>query len=71
MNTTRTVTLTLSQEMAVRRNAAKHLRGIPARQNAASIDLLETKLLLAEIESRSTDAERASWDAQGCSLELL
>jgi hypothetical protein len=71
MNTTRTVTLTLSQELAVRRNAAKHLRGIPARQNAASIDLLETKLLLAEIESRSTDAERASWDAQGCSLELL
>jgi hypothetical protein len=63
--------LTTAQELAVRRAAAKHLRGIPARQNAASIDLLETQLLLAEIESRSTAEERASWDAQGCSLELL
>ena len=71
MTTTRPVTLTLSQELAVRRNAAKRLRGIPARQNAASIDLLETKLLLAEIQARSTDAERASWEAQECSVGLL
>jgi hypothetical protein len=71
MTHTRTVTLGLSQELAIRRTAAKHLSGISARQNAASIDLLETKMLLAEIESRSTDAERASWTAQECSLDLL
>lgn len=71
MSTTRTATLTTAQELAVRRNAAKHLRGIPARQNDAAIDLLETKLLLEELHSRHTSEEWASWEAQEPSLGLL
>ena len=71
MHTTRSVNLTISQELAVRRQAAAHLRGVPASQNAFSIDLLETKLLLAEIEARSSDKERALWESQECSLGLI
>lgn len=63
--------LTTAQQLQVRRAAARHLRGIPARQNAAAIDLLETQLLLEEIESRSTPEERARWEREEQSLGPL
>lgn len=63
--------LTTAQQLQVRRAAARHLSGIPARQNAASIDLLETQLLLDEIKARSTPEERARWDAEEVSLGLI
>ena len=63
--------LTTTQQLQVRRAAARHLLGIPARQNAATIDILETQLLLEEIESRSTPEERAHWDREEQSLGLI
>jgi len=44
--------MTTTQELQVCRNAAPHLRGIPASQNAYSIDCLETALALEEITAR-------------------
>ena len=55
--------MTKQQELAVRRNAARHLRGIPARQNAAQIDLLETQVLLEEIHARVGADEVARCEA--------
>lgn len=55
--------MTKQQELAIRRNAARHLRGTPARQNAAQIDLLETQILLEELHSRETPETWARWDA--------
>lgn len=63
--------LSTAQQLQVRRAAARHLRGIPARQNAATIELLETQLLLEEIESRSTPEERARWEREEQSLGLI
>ena len=63
--------LTTAQQLQVRRSAARHLRGIPACQNAATIELLETQLLLEEIESRSTPEVRASWEREEQSLGLI
>ena len=63
--------LTTAQQLQVRRAAARHLSGVPARQNAAAIDLLETQLLLEEIESRSTPEERACWEREEQSLGLI
>lgn len=44
--------LNKQQELQVRRQAQKHLSGIPARQNAATIELLETLVLHEEIVAR-------------------
>jgi hypothetical protein len=63
--------LTTAQQLQVRRSAARHLRGIPARQNAATIAELETLLLLEEAESRSTPEERARWEREEQSLGLI
>ena len=63
--------LTTAQQLQVRRAAARHLRGIPARQNAATIAELETLLLLDEVESRSTPEERARWEREEQSLGLI
>lgn len=63
--------LTTAQQLQVRRAAARHLSGVPARQNAATIELLETQLLLEDIESRSTPEERARWDREEQSLGLI
>jgi len=63
--------LTTAQQLQVRRAAARNLRGIPARQNAATIAELETLLLLEEVESRSTAEERARWEREEQSLGLI
>jgi hypothetical protein len=63
--------LTTAQQLQVRRAASRHLRGIPARQNAATIAELETLLLLEEVESRSTPEERARWEREEQSLGLI
>ena len=44
--------LTLSQQLQVRRNAARHLKGIPARQNAAQIELLESQIAYEDFVAR-------------------
>jgi hypothetical protein len=49
-------------ELAHRQIAAKHLKGIPARQNLAAIDLLKTRIYLEELQSRATPEEWAAWD---------
>jgi hypothetical protein len=54
--------MTTSQELQVRRAAARHLSGIPARQNAASIDHLETQLLLEQLHAEVGEEEIARWE---------
>jgi len=63
--------LTTAQELQVRRIAARHLRGIPARQNAASIAHLETKLVYEEIVERFGADEIARCERAEESLGLL
>lgn len=58
------------QELQVRRQAAQHLRGIPASQNRYSIDLLETQIAHEELVARVGDDELARWDAMEPSLGL-
>jgi hypothetical protein len=41
-----------TRELQVRQAAAPHLSGIPARQNAASIELLLTQIAYEEMLSR-------------------
>jgi hypothetical protein len=55
--------MTKQQELAVRKSAARHLKGIPARQNAASIDLLETQIYLEKLEAEIGADELARWEA--------
>lgn len=62
--------MTKQQELQVRRQAAKHLRGIPARQNAAQIDLLETQIAYEELVARVGADELARWDAMEPSVVL-
>ena len=54
--------MTKQQELQVRRQAAANLRGIPASQNAAAIDLLETQIYAQELAARFGD-EIARCDA--------
>jgi hypothetical protein len=54
--------LTTSQELQVRRNAARHLSGIPARQNANRIDMLETRLVMERLEAEFGVEEIARWE---------
>ena len=62
--------MTKQQELQVRRQAAKHLRGITARQNAAQIDLLETQIAYEELVARVGADELARWDAMEPSVVL-
>ena len=64
-------TYTTAQELQIRRAAARHLRGIPARQNAASIDHLETLLQLEELHASVGADELARWDSMEESLGLI
>jgi hypothetical protein len=54
--------MTTSQELQVRRAAARHLSGIPARQNAAAIDHLETQLLLEQLHAEVGAEEIDRWE---------
>jgi hypothetical protein len=54
--------VTTTKELQVRRAAARHLTGIPARQNAAAIDHLETVLALEELHARVGAEEIARWE---------
>lgn len=54
--------MTTTQELQVRRAAARHLTGIPARQNAAAIDHLETVLRLEQLHSEVGEEEIARWE---------
>jgi hypothetical protein len=54
--------MTTSQELQVRRAAARHLTCIPARQNAAAIDHLETKLQLERLHAEVGEEEIARWE---------
>jgi hypothetical protein len=58
-------------EIAHRQIAAKHLKGIPARQNLAAIDLLQSKIFLEELASRATPEEWAAMEAKEESLGLI
>ncbi len=44
--------LTTAQQLQVRRAAARHLCGIPARQNAAAIEVLESELAYEQFVER-------------------
>lgn len=68
--TNRRKKMTKQQELQVRRQAAKHLRGISARQNAAQIDLLETQIAHEELVSRVGADELARWDSMEPSIGL-
>ena len=55
--------LTTAQQLQVRRAAAHHLRGIPARQNAAQIELLESMLAYEKFVERFGAEEVARCNA--------
>jgi hypothetical protein len=55
--------LNTAQQLQVRRAAARHLRGIPARQNAAQIELLESQLAYAQFVERFGAEEVARCNA--------
>ena len=65
--------LTTAQELALRKKVAPNLRGIPARQNAASIDMLEIRLLLEELHASIGKEELDRFDRQESTsmLELM
>jgi len=56
-------TITTAQQLALCKKWAPNLRGIPARQNAARIDLLETQLALEELHARLGPEELARLDS--------
>jgi hypothetical protein len=56
------MTKTTAQELQVRRNAAGHLSGVPARQNANRIEMLETWLVLERLEAEFGAEEIARWE---------
>ena len=66
-------TITTAQQLALCKKWAPNLRGIPARQNAARIDLLETQLALEELHARLGSEELARFDRQESTsmLELM
>lgn len=54
--------MTTTQELHVRRAAARHLTGLPSRHNALAIEHLETVLRLEELHAEVGAEEVARWE---------